>query len=322
MSAPVPSEPTESAIRAAAAELAGAEPAALAIRRCATGKYNSTWFVDGAARPLVLRVAPPDDPALHLFYEYRMMRREPALHALLRARTDVPVPEVLAHAALHPGLGRDCLLMERLPGTPLSDHGGLDARAIAGIYREVGHCLRQVHEITGEGYGYPGPGAPMALQKDWPSAFALMWHRLLDDIERCGGYAKDEAGAMRALYERHRAVFDRDVAPALLHMDVWAQNILAGGDGRMTGLLDWDRGLFGDPEIEFAVLDYCGVSVPAFWEGYGAARDTSPVARVRGVFYLLYELQKYIFIRRVRGGSVADAEPYRRQAFALASKLA
>lgn len=321
MSAPAVPDPSEFAVLAAAAELAGAEPGALMLRRCATGKYNSTWFVDGAARPLVMRVAPPDDPALHLFYEFRMMRREPGLHALLRAGTDGPVPEVLAHAALHPGLERDCLLMERLPGTPLSDHEDLDARAVAGVYREVGRCLRQVHGIAGGGYGYPGPDSPMALQKDWPTAFALMWNRLLDDIERCGGYAKDEAAAMRALFERHRAAFDRDVAPALLHMDVWAQNILVGEDGHLTGLLDWDRGLFGDPEIEFAVLDYCGVSVPAFWEGYGAARDTSPAARVRGVFYLLYEMQKYIFIRRVRDGSAADGEPYRRQAFALAEKL-
>lgn len=321
MSAPAVPEPSESAVRAAAADLAGAEPGALTVRRCATGKYNSTWFVDGAARPLVLRIAPPDASALHLFYEFRMMRREPALHALLRAHTDVPVPEVFAHAILHPGLGRDCLLLERLPGTPLSEHAGLDARAIAGLYREVGRCLRRVHAVAGTGHGYPEPDGPMELQKDWPSAFALMWQRLLDDIERCGGYTKDEAARMRALHERHRTVFDRYVAPALLHMDVWAQNILADKDGRMTGLLDWDRGLFGDPEIEFAVLDYCGVSVPAFWEGYDSARDTSPAARVRSVFYLLYELQKYIFIRRVRGGSARDAEPYRRQVFALAGKL-
>ena len=105
-------------------------------------------------------------------------------------------------------------------------------------------------------------------------------------------------------------------------MDVWAQNILADDEGRLTGLLDWDRALWGDPEIEFAVLDYCGISEPAFWEGYGAERDRSPEAEVRRVFYLLYEVQKYIFIRKVRRNRPAEAERFRQQSLRLARSLA
>jgi fructosamine-3-kinase len=89
----------------------------------------------------------------------------------------------------------------------------------------------------------------------------------------------------------------------------------------LTGLLDWDRAPWGDPEIEFAVLDYCGISEPAFWEGYGAERDRSPEAEVRRVFYLLYELQKYIFIRRVRRNRPDQAEQYRRRSLDLARQL-
>jgi fructosamine-3-kinase len=126
---------------------------------------------------------------------------------------------------------------------------------------------------------------------------------------------------MRRLLDAHLAAFNRDVPAALLHMDVWAQNILADDNGRLTCLLDWDRALWGDPEIEFAVLDYCGISEPAFWEGYGAQRDRSGAAEVRRVFYLLYELQKYIFIRKVRNRSPARADQYRRQALLLAQTL-
>src|SRR5438034_170419 len=77
--------------------------------RCPTGRFNTTYFVEGGPRPLVLRVAPPDDPTQVLFYEYRMMRQEPALHALLRARTQVPVPAILAHGLGTGPLGRDYL---------------------------------------------------------------------------------------------------------------------------------------------------------------------------------------------------------------------
>ena len=69
----------------------------------------------------------------------------------------------------------------------------------------------------------------------------------------------------------------------------------------------------GDPEVEFAVLDYCGISTPAFWEGYGSQRDASPEARIRNFFYLLYELQKYIVIRSGRNKDPAAAQAYKRQ---------
>jgi hypothetical protein len=121
-------------------------------------------------------------------------------------------------------------------------------------------------------------------------ARTVMWNKLLDDIQRCGGYKTDEADFMRRLLDQHGHVFSHQVAPSSLHMDVWAQNILADDMGNLTGLLDWDRALWGDPEIEFAVLDYCGISEPAFWEGCGAARERSRESDVRRVFYLLYEL--------------------------------
>ena len=104
-------------------------------------------------------------------------------------------------------------------------------------------------------------------------------------------------------------------------MDIWHQNILVDDAGRVTGIVDWDRGLWGDPEIEFAVLDYCGISEPAFWEGYGKKRDESPEAMVRQRFYLLYELQKYIVIRAGRNRDYAGAQRYKRQSLALAQDL-
>jgi aminoglycoside phosphotransferase (APT) family kinase protein len=297
------------------------EPDCLRLRRSPTGKFNATYFVEGGPRPLVLRVAPPDDPERVLFYEYRMMRQEPGLHALIREKTAVPVPAILAYDTSHRRLDRDYLVMEQMAGEPLSERADLSARAVADLLREVGQCLRQVHALTGVGFGYVGEHCPMEPQPQWAGAFLVMWNKLLDDIERCGGYSSEEASRMRRLLDRYISAFDRSVPASLLHMDVWAQNILADGSGRLTGLLDWDRALWGDPEIEFAVLDYCGISEPPFWEGYGAERDRSPEAEIRRVFYLLYEVQKYIFIRRVRNGDPLRADAYKRQSWRLARSL-
>src|SRR5689334_5657999 len=106
-------EPTESVLTGLVARHLGAEPEGLAVRRCPTGKFNATYFIEGGPVPLVLRIAPAEDRGRMLFYEHRMMRQEPALHALLRERTDVPVPVIVAHDFSRREIDRDYLLMER-----------------------------------------------------------------------------------------------------------------------------------------------------------------------------------------------------------------
>ena len=60
------------------------------------GKFSQAFGVLSVEGEFVLRVAPPDD-VRQLFYEYRMMRQEPAIHQRLLAETSVPVPEIVAH---------------------------------------------------------------------------------------------------------------------------------------------------------------------------------------------------------------------------------
>ena len=282
---------------------------AVTLERIRTGKFNTSYFVRAGGEDLVLRIAPPSD-AVFCFYERDMMKQEPGIHRLLREKTTVPVARVLALDESHETIDRDYLLMERLPGTALSDGPACDPDR---VLEEVGRCLAEVHALTAEAYGYLGEHRPMEPQPTWAEAFRVMWGRLIDDIAATGHYDAAEAKRLVGLLDAHRAAFDRPVEASLLHMDIWSQNLLVDGEGRLSGIVDWDRALWGDPEIEFAVLDYCGISRPAFWRGYGRRRDTSRDARVRGVFYFLYELQKYIVIRHGRSGDPAAARRYKRE---------
>ena len=291
------------------------------VTRCRTGKFNTTFFVEAdGAPPIVIRIAPAADTGV-LFYERNMMAQEPGLHRLLRERTGVPVAEILAYDTSRKILDRDFLLMEKLPGTSLTEAGWVGPQGVSDVFRQVGEYLAEVHALHAERYGYLGEHHPMEPQPTWPQAFRVMWNKIIDDTLGCGGYNRHEADAMRHLLDRFQAMFDRDVPASLLHMDIWHQNILVDRSGHVTGIVDWDRALWGDPEIEFAVLDYCGVSVPAFWAGYGRPRDESPEAMIRNRFYLLYEVQKYILISLLRRKSRARAEQYRRHVFALAAGL-
>jgi len=303
-----------------------ADPASLRFAPVRTGKHNASFWVDCDRGRFVLRIAPPDEVGF-LFYERLMMRQEPDLHALIRANTTLPVADIVGYAFDRARVDRDYVLMTALPGTPLSDVPDLAPAWFERALGQVGAYLRELHALTAprclgvETHGYLGAHAPMEPQASWAAAFHVMWNKLLDDVVACGSYSQQEAQAMRDLLERYIEHFDRPVVPRLLHMDVWSQNILINGSGDVTGLVDFDRALWGDVEIEFAVLDYCGISEPAFWEGYGAQRDTSPEAMIRRQFYLLYEVQKYMPIRVWRRNDPAGALRYKQHSFALAGQL-
>jgi fructosamine-3-kinase len=302
------------------------DTATLRFTRIGTGKHNISYWVDSDRGRFVLRLAPPDDAGF-LFYERKMMHQEPALHDLIRARTRIPVAEVIAQDFTRTRIDRDYLLLTALPGTPLSNVRGISHPQLAQALRQVGGYVRQLHALTApdslalNGYGYLGAHQPMEPQSTWAAAFQVMWNKLLDDVVSCGCYSAGEAHTLRALLERHRAHFDRPITSRLLHMDIWSQNILVDAAGNVTGLLDFDRALWGDVEIEFAVLDYCGISEPDFWVGYGRERDGSPSAQIRRQFYLLYEVQKYMPIRVWRGKNPEGALDYKRQSLALAARL-
>jgi aminoglycoside phosphotransferase (APT) family kinase protein len=291
-----------------------------------TGKHNASFWVDSDQGRFVLRVAPPDDTGF-LFYERWMMRQEPELHTLIRARTSIPVAEVVAADFSRTHIDRDFVLMTALPGMPLSDAAALGRSATNHALRQIGGYLRQLHALTAldclglDAYGYLGAHRPMEPQPTWWDAFRVMWHKLWHDVVVCDAYTSAEADAFRDLLDQHREHLERPVTSCLLHMDVWSQNILVDGRGSVTGLVDFDRALWGDVEIEFAVLDYCGISQPAFWEGYGQPRDESASAEIRRMFYLLYEVQKYMPIHVRRRNDPQGAAHYKQHSLAMAAQL-
>lgn len=282
-----------------------------------TGGFNDSLFFTLDEREMVFRMAPHEEQGF-LFYERNMLAQEPALHEVIQRQTDIPVAQIHVYDDSRQVAPRPYIIMQRLPGRPLSSAYGVDPGE---VFRQVGRHLRQLHAITAQQYGYIGEHHPMPPAPDWTSAFEVMWNKLLDDVVDCDGYTEAEADLFRRLFQQDRHLFEPGVPAALLHMDIWHENILVDDHGQVTGLIDWDRALWGDVEIEFAVLDYCGISTPEFWQGYGQQRDTSPAAQKRGIYYYLYEMQNYIVIRRARSNNPQAAQRYRQAALQIAARM-
>ena len=308
----------EDALRAAVGRhLADNGP--MTFSRITTGKFNTSYYVSAEAGEYVIRIAPrPGTPCI--FYEREMMKQEPGIHALLLEKTEVPVARIVAFDETQEALPNDFLLMERLPGRAASE-SALSRSAVDRLFEQTGRALATIHAQEAQRYGYLGEHNCMEPQRTWKSAFVVMWNKLLDDIAATDVYAADEIERLRGLLANHLSSFDHEVRAHLLHMDIWAQNLLCDASGNLTGLVDFDRALWGDPEIEFAVLDYCGVSTQAFWKGYGAERPSDRDAGIRHRFYFLYELQKYVVIEALRRSNRRAADAYREHALSLVGEL-
>ena len=281
-------------------------------REFGAGKFSTVFAVDGDSGRYVLRIAPPDS-LRQLFYEYRMMRQEPSIHARLLAETSVPVPEIAAYDFSRELIGRDYLIMPRLPGTPLSQTA-LPPQAQRRALCEWGRYVAEIHTLTDpqRRFGYLGEHECMEPRGTWCEAFAVMYRKELDDIVACGIYDTETAHLAMSLLEEHLDVFDHCDQSRLLHGDLWVTNLLVTDEGSVTGVLDFDRASWGDIEWDLAIAEYCGVTQKAFWEGYGKRIEThAGDAAVRRLFYLLYEHQKYIVISMSkRRGDPAGARRY------------
>lgn len=277
------------------------------------GKFSQTFLINTDSNDYVLRIAPPDS-LLQLFYEYRMMRQEPALHRLIQKRTRICIPTIIAHDFSRRLIDRDFLIMNRLPGRPLSEvRSQLSEQQIAQILFELGRQTAQLHSIRLARYGYRGPHAPMQPQARWDDAFAIMWSNMLDDCIACGIYDDQDKKLGLQLWQQYRNAFDPHCPCVPCHMDLWVANVLVH-EGRYSALFDFDRACYGDRENEFAVAEYCGLTAKSFWDGYGSRPQQTRDRAVRRWFYLLYEHQKYIVISvSTRRNNPAMARDYANQ---------
>ena len=210
-----------------------------------------------------------------LTYERDLLRTETLLlrHA---ARAAVPTPRVLLADLTREHADVDVLVMERLPGVTWEGaRATMAPEADVAAQRATGAVLATLHRLTGDRFGYPS--APALGGATWPSAFGAMVASLLDDARVWD--VDVEADRVRRAVE----VCAPDLAdvgrPALVHMDLWPGNVLVdAGTGTVTGVVDLERGLYGDPLLDLAGADpmSSGAPAPALVEGYLGAGGTLP----------------------------------------------
>ncbi|WFE28920.1 aminoglycoside phosphotransferase family protein [Solwaraspora sp. WMMD791] len=215
------------------------------------GGFAAVWSVELAdARSVVLKVGPPPQVPL-LRYERGMIAAEARYLRLVAAHApQVPVPALLHHGVDPDGGG--WLIVDRLPGRNLPALADCaEPPDDSAARHDLGVAYAALHQVTGERFGYDGGRASAAT---WAAAFTAIVDDLLADAVDWSVPLPVPADEIRSLVARHAGLLDTVRRPALLHWDGWDGNVLAAPDAhgvlRMTGLVDGERFLYGDPVMD------------------------------------------------------------------------
>lgn len=208
----------------------------------------------------------------------------------------VPVPKVLLAEP-------DLLLIEHIAAGDGLD-GGAEihaAQLIAALHAHT-QPLYGLERDTLIG-GLLQPNGPL---ESWIEFFAQ--RRLLAMAEAARAEGAIDAALMRRIERlagRLERWIARPAAPALIHGDLWAGNVLAT-KGRIMGFID-PAIYYADPEIELAFATLFHTMGQAFFGEYGRHRPIAPgFFEERRDLYNLYPL--LVHVRLFGGGYVGQVE--------------
>jgi aminoglycoside phosphotransferase (APT) family kinase protein len=238
------------------------------------GWFNVAYRIrlrDGAQ--VVLKIAPPVGVEV-MTYERDMMRTEVRALELIRRRTSVPVPEIHFYDESRQLCDAEYFFMEYVDADNLGIvMDRLPPQELAGYREALGALNRELHTISGAGFGALGSDDPSV---SWRTVFLGM----IDDVLRDGERRAVDIGvgydAVRTAIAAHAGSLDEVSAPVLVEWDMWESNVMIR-DGRIVAIIDHERAFFGDPLMEagFVVFGVPGFGdVSAFARGYGREPST------------------------------------------------
>lgn len=230
-----------------------------ALSELKEGWFNAAYNVrlsDG--REVILKIAPPPDAEV-MTYEKDIMSTEVASMRQAAQNPAIPVPEIYCFDEARDLCDSNYFFMEKLAG----ENYGIIRETLpqdvrARIDGQIGKIVYEINRFTGTYYGFPGNSDLRG--STWKEAFLKIFDSVLEDGRRknaeYGGLTIDE---IRAAVVKHAPALETVTTPQMVHWDAWDLNFFVK-DGCVTGLLDFERVLWGDPlmEAQFRMLVFAG----------------------------------------------------------------
>ncbi|MCB9432196.1 MAG: aminoglycoside phosphotransferase family protein [Ardenticatenaceae bacterium] len=250
--------------------LADGEEAVLELK---DGWFNVSYKIRLAdGRSVVLKIAPPPEAEVML-YEKNIMATEVATMRLVRQNAAIPVPEIYYFDESMDLCDAAYFFMEYMSGDSLEHvKANLSDETQASIERHIGKIIREVNSFPGTYFGYDGN--PDLRANSWKEAFLKIVEAALADAARKNAVFDFSYDELRDTILKHASSLEEITKPCLVHWDAWNPNFFVQ-DGRITGIIDFERALWAEPlmEAQFRTL-FEGEGITNSMRGYGKTSFT------------------------------------------------
>lgn len=244
-----------------------------AVTELKEGWFNAAYNVclsDG--REVILKIAPPPTAEV-MTYEQQIMSTEVASMRQAAQNPAIPVPEIFYFDSARDLCDSDYFFMEKLSGENYGViRSSVPQEVQARLDEQIGAIVREINGFTGTYYGYPGNSDLRA--DNWKDAFIKVCDSVLEDgVRKNATYGQFSVPEIRAAILKHAAALESVTTPRMVHWDAWDLNFFVK-DGAVTGLLDFERVLWGDPLLEAQFRPLFGEGVTGYMRGYGKTSFT------------------------------------------------
>jgi aminoglycoside phosphotransferase (APT) family kinase protein len=252
-------------------------------------------FADLAHPPLVLKVYPDD---LHW-----KMQKEVTVVGLVRDRLSVPTPRILLADDSKTLLGLNFIVMTKLDGSILGQlERTLASKQRVSAYAQIGQLLREFHRIPMEAFGYIGTKGIWTAHSSNHLYLTHQFQRKLKEFTGRGG-DPGLAGRIAGHFAERAELLNACARAVLCHNDLHAGNLLAtitNGSLRLTGVLDFEGALAGDPLMDVAKALYYldEESRHALLGGYGAM-NREHWSQTLNLYHLYFVLELWCWMAQI-----------------------
>jgi aminoglycoside phosphotransferase (APT) family kinase protein len=205
------------------------------------------------------------------------MAKEVFVYGLIDGDPELPISRILFADESGETIPEAYVILTKLPGTLAAPTlSSLPRGDVARIYEQVGAILHRFHQTTFDSFGYLS--TDVVEPHDTNAAYMeFQFSKKLREFAELGGDADIRQGAEDAV-EASSPVLAGPKQAVLCHNDLHEGNLLLldrSGSWQVSGVLDLENAVAGDPLLDLAKTDYYAVRGDpvkrrALLEGYGS----------------------------------------------------
>lgn len=245
----------------------------------------------------ILKIASPIKSGF-MSNERNLMEAEVKAMKLVAEHTDVKVAQIYAYDVSKSLCEGDYFFMECMEGDNwITVYDDLQEKIRSQLRRQVGALQKKLTAITNDKFGMLGDE-----EHFFDSLFDFTYYligNVLHDAEK----REVEIGVPKKVIldtlEKDRAFFDEVKTATLVHWDMWEGNVFVK-DGKVTGIIDWERAMWGDPLMDEPFRHHKRKN--DFLEGFGCL--TLSEAEMRRIYW--YDV--FLFLTMMTEGVYREYE--------------